>query len=121
MLPRPRTKSRPTGFHETSLSIPRGKLQIETGFSLEREVWTSTPRTTPNCSCASVIPTVAWSEVETSIDESSADAVFGLIFTWARDVNERWSLGGVLGPVWPTRLPTGSSAWGRRTEPRTSA
>jgi hypothetical protein len=134
-------------FTETSLSIPRGKLQIETGFSLEREdvdldakngpellvrfgvlprtelrigynhTWESFDGRGLNSGTfhtgakfqfapddanwgASVIPTVAWSEVETSIEESSADAVFGLIFTWARDVNDRWSMGGVLGPVW---------------------
>jgi len=133
-------------FTETSLSIARGKLQIETGATFDQAAgvsgkrgpelllrfgvlprtegrvgynhsWESADGSGENSGLfhlgakfqmapdgadwgASVIPTFAWSAIETAFDNPDADASFGLIFTWARDLNERWNVGGVIGPVW---------------------
>jgi hypothetical protein len=46
------------------------------------------------------IPAFTFSGSDVGIDDVSGDTAFELIFAWSRDLDDRWSLGGIAGPVW---------------------
>jgi len=46
------------------------------------------------------IPAIVFTSVDAGIDDVSGDTSFELILAWSRDLDERWSLGGIVGPVW---------------------